>query len=115
MSHAPQPDPAADARQAPADVARSLFWDDVRTGLKVVSVGMILVLVGELCIPFHTPTFLSGSVLLVGGLLCLLGLGVSTAIPKETGVRTLALASAGCAALGLLALVADLFSFFDLP
>src|SRR5205823_4992127 len=47
------------------------------------------------------------------GLLCLLGLGICTAIPKETGVRTLALGAAGCAGLALLALVVGLFDLAE--
>jgi hypothetical protein len=115
MSHAMPPEPAAEPGLAPADVSRSLFWDDVRAGLKVVCVGVILVLVSELSKQFHLPEFLVGAILLVGSLLCLLGLGIGTAIPTDTGVRPTALLAAGCAGLGLLALVVHFLDPFDLP
>jgi hypothetical protein len=114
MSNATQPEPA-DARKAPADVAQSLFWDDVRAGLKVVCVGVVLLLIGELCIQFRAHSVVSGAALIAGGVLSLVGLLICTAIPKETGARPAALTAAGCAALGLLALLVDLFNFLDLP
>src|SRR5262249_12553803 len=104
MSQATQPEPAANPLQAPADVAQSLFWDDVRAGLKILCVGVIFLFVAELSSEFRAGVFLTGLFVIAGGLLSLIGLGLCTAIPKETGARSLALAAAGCAAFGLLAL-----------
>src|SRR5947209_1065093 len=113
MSQASNPEPAAESRQAPADVAQSLFWDDARAGLKVLCAGLIVLLVGELSVRFHAHEFLSGAVRIVGGLLCLAGLGICTAMPRETGARGLTLATAGCAALALLGMLINLFYPYD--
>jgi hypothetical protein len=115
MSHAPHSEPAADLRHAPADVARNLFWDDARAGLKLASVGLILLLVAELGGRFRLHEFLGGAITVVGSLLCILGLGICTVIPKEAGVRNLTLTAAGCAALGLLALLVGLFGLAEFP
>src|SRR5260370_35278013 len=104
MSQATEPEPTAEARQAPADVIQSLFWDDVRAGLKIICVGLLLIFVGELCSQFRAGWFLVGAFVIVGGLLSLLGLGLCTAIPNQTGARTLALAAAGVPPLGFLPL-----------
>jgi hypothetical protein len=104
MSQATQPEPAANPLQAPADVGQSLFWDDVRAGLKIVGVGVILIFLAELSSEFRAGVFLTGAFVIAGGLLSLIGLGLCTAIPKETGARPLALGAAGCAAFGLVAL-----------
>jgi len=101
--------------QAPADVAQSLFWDDVRTGFKVVGVGGIVLLVGELSAQFHAHRFLVGAILIVGAALSVIGLAICTAIPKETGARSTALGAAGCAAVGALALLLHLFSPMEIP
>jgi hypothetical protein len=115
MSQTNHSEPSTEARQVPADVAQSLFWDDVRGGLKLVSVGLILLLVGELCIQFHLHEFLSGAAIIAGGLICLLGLGICTAVPQESGARPVAVLAAVCGGLGLLALLVDLFNLFYQP
>jgi len=111
MSQAPN----AESRQAPADVAQSLFWDDVRTGLKVVCVGLILLLVGELSAQFRLHDFLVGAAFMVGAVLTLIGLGICTAVPKETGVSQKAIGAAACAALGILAMLLRLVIPADVP
>jgi hypothetical protein len=105
----------SEARQAPADVATSLFWDDVRTGLKVVSVGVILLLIGEIGTQFRFHGFFVGATVIIGAVMTLGGLGICTAIPKATGLRNVALGTAGCAALGTLALLVYQFYPDDLP
>ncbi len=111
MSQATNPE----SRQCPPDVSTSLFWDDVRTGFKVVSVGIVFLLIGEIGMQFRFHAFLVGSIVIIGAILTLIGLGISTAIPKETGLRNLALVTAGCAALGTLALLIYQFYPTDLP
>jgi hypothetical protein len=111
MSQATNPE----TRQAPVDVATSLFWDDVRAGLKLVSIGAVLLLVGEIGMQFRFHAFLVGAIVIVGALLTVIGSLICTAIPKETGQRTVALLAAGCAALGTLALLVYQFYPGDLP
>ena len=110
MSQATNPE----ARQAPTDVAQSLFWDDVRAGLKLVSVGVVLLLVGEIGWQFRFHAFLVGAIIIVGAMMTVVGLLICTAIPKETGQRTVGLLAAGCAALGTLALLVYQFYPGDL-
>jgi hypothetical protein len=91
-------------------VTQSLFWDDVRTGLKIASVGIIGLLIGELINQFVARGFVGGLFLIVGAALTVIGLGICTAIPRETGTRNWAIATAILGALGALALVIWLFS-----
>jgi hypothetical protein len=99
-----------ETRQCPVDVTRSLFWDDVRTGLKVASVGIVVLLIGELVNQYVAHGFVGGIFLILGAALTVIGLGICTAIPKDTGTRPWAIATALLAAVGALALVIWLFS-----
>lgn len=101
--------PSTTEEQTPAvpNIAKNLFWDDVRIGLQVVAIGGIVLALGSLLAQYNTvPIVLSYLIVAVGAFASIIGLKICCSLPKEGGIGSLLLPAAmGCAILAFVTLL----------
>jgi hypothetical protein len=93
---------------SPPPIGKNLFWDDVRIGLNLLSIGVIILVIAALAGPW-LPGWLTALIVLAGGIVTVLGVKVCAPIPAESGVSMPAL---GAFLLAGLCFVTVIISYF---
>ncbi|MGF1580338.1 MAG: hypothetical protein ACFCD0_13325 [Gemmataceae bacterium] len=99
----------ATAQPQTPTVGKSLFWDDLRIGLQVLSAGAPIVVLGALVAHFASSTF-GPAIVLVGMIGTILGVKICCSTPEETGVSVAPLAGLVAGTFAVLATIIGWFT-----